>query len=68
TNRNDSHSWIDQTFSPYNLIEENPGKDLPNKILDTVLYSQDRELNDDEAYYMFRELKTFSIVQLVNII
>ncbi|CAF1075879.1 unnamed protein product [Rotaria sordida] len=35
--------------------------------LDTTLYGQDHELNDDKAYYMFRELKTFSIVQLVNI-
>ncbi|CAF2470233.1 unnamed protein product [Rotaria sp. Silwood2] len=66
TNRNDNHSWIDQAFSPYDLIEQNPGKDLSNKVLDTALYGQDHELNDDEADYMFRELKTFSIVQLVN--
>lgn len=65
-NRNDNQTWIDQTFSPYDLIEQNPGKDLSNKILDTTLYGQDEELNDDEADYMFRELKTFSIVQLVN--
>ena len=67
TNRNDSHSWIDPTlYSPYDLIEQNPSKDLSNKILDTALYGQDHELNDDEADYMLRELKTFSIVQLVN--
>ncbi|CAF1591646.1 unnamed protein product [Rotaria magnacalcarata] len=66
TNRNDNHSWIDQAFSPYDLIEQNSGKELSNKPLDTALYGQDHELNDDEADYMFRELKTFSIVQLVN--
>ncbi|CAM4761534.1 unnamed protein product [Rotaria magnacalcarata] len=49
TNRNDNHSWIDQAFSPYDLIEQNSGKELSNKPLDTAL-----------------ELKTFSIVQLVN--
>lgn len=65
-NRNDNQTWIDQTFSPYDLIEQNPRKDLSNKILDTTLYGQDQELNDDEADYMLRELKTFSIVQLVN--
>jgi hypothetical protein len=67
TNRNDNNqSWIDQTFSPYDLIEQNSGKNFSNKILDTALYGQDQELNDDEADYMFRELKTFSLVQLVN--
>ena len=66
TNRNDDHCWIDQSFSPYNLIEQNMGKDLSNKTLYTALHGQDHELKDDEADYMFRELKTFSIVQLVN--
>lgn len=66
TNRNDNNSWIDQAFSPYNLIEQNPSKDLSNKVLDTTLHGQDSEINDDEADYMLRELKTFSIVQLVN--
>ena len=37
-----------------------------NKTLNIALYGQDHELIDDEADYMFRELKTFSIVQLVN--
>lgn len=66
TNRNDNQSWLDPSFSPYDLIEQNPSKVLSNKQLDTALYGQDHELNDDEADYMFRELKTFSIVQLVN--
>ena len=62
-----NQSWIDPTFaSPYNLLEENSSKEFSNKILDTTLHGQDQELNDDEADYMFRELKTFSIVQLVN--
>ena len=53
-------------FHLMTLIEQNAGKDLSNKILDTALDGQDQELNDDEADYMLRELKTFSIVQLVN--
>jgi uncharacterized protein (UPF0332 family) len=60
TNRNDNNqSWIDQTFSPYDLIEQNSGKNFSNKILDTALYGQDQELNDDEADYMLRELNIF---------
>ncbi|UJR30922.1 hypothetical protein I4U23_018432 [Adineta vaga] len=66
TNRNESQSWIDQAFLPYDLVEPNVGKELSNKILDTALNGQDHEINDDEADYMLRELKTFSIVQLVN--
>jgi hypothetical protein len=62
TNRNADHAWIDQAFSPYNLVE----KDFSNKNLNAALHGRDDELTDDEADYMFRELKTFSIVQLVN--
>ncbi|CAF1477298.1 unnamed protein product [Rotaria sordida] len=47
TNRNNNHSWIDQTLSPYGFIEQNHRKHLSNKILDTLLYDQDHELKDD---------------------
>ena len=66
SNRTNNQSWIDPTFLPYDFLDPNSGKELSNKVLDTVLYGQDHELNDDEADYMFRELKTFSLVQLVN--
>ena len=67
TNQNNDPCWINQSFSsPYDLIEQNYEKHLSNKTLDTALYGQDHELNDDEADYMFRELKTLSLVQLVN--
>ncbi|CAF0853990.1 unnamed protein product [Adineta ricciae] len=65
-NRNESQSWIDQAFLPYDYVVQNVEKELSNKKLDTALNGQDHEINDDEADYMFRELKTFSIVQLVN--
>ena len=65
-NRNTNQSWIDQTFLPYDFIDPNSGKEFSNKILETVLHGQDQELNDDESDYMLRELKTFSLVQLVN--
>ncbi|CAF4231169.1 unnamed protein product, partial [Rotaria sp. Silwood2] len=55
--RNDNHSWIAQAFLLYDLIEQNPEKDPSNKILDTALQGQVHKLNDDEACYMFRELK-----------
>ena len=66
TNRNADRAWIDQAFPPFNLDDKNLEKDFSNKNLNTALYGRDDELIDDEADYMFRELKTFSIVQLVN--
>ncbi|CAF2649383.1 unnamed protein product [Rotaria sp. Silwood2] len=42
--QNDNHSWIDQAFSPYDLIEQNSREDLSNKILHTVLYGQVHKL------------------------
>lgn len=65
-NRPANPSWIDQAFSPYELIEPNPGKNFSTKTLDAALDGRDEDLIDDEADYMFRELKTFSLVQLVN--
>ena len=61
-------SWIDQTFSPYDLLEQHqpPGKDFAPKSVLTAMDGRDEDLNDDEAEYMLRELKTFSLVQLVN--
>jgi hypothetical protein len=66
TARQNDQSWIDQAFSPYDLIEQNPSKDFLTKTLATTLDGRDEDLNDDEAEYMLRELKTFSLVQLVN--
>lgn len=66
SNRTSNQSWIDPNFLPNDFLDPNRGKEHSNKILDTVLYGQDQELNDDEADYMLRELKTFSLVQLVN--
>ncbi|CAF4210848.1 unnamed protein product [Rotaria sp. Silwood2] len=40
TNQNDNYSCIDPAFLPYNLIEQNPRKDLSNKMLNTALSGQ----------------------------
>jgi len=62
-----NQSWIDPTYSTsYQYLDVAHGKNFSNPILDKTLTGQDKDLNDDEADYMFKELKTFSIVQLVN--
>lgn len=59
--------WIDPTYSTsYQYLDERHGKNFSNAILDKTLTGQDKDINDDEADYMLKELKTFSIVQLVN--
>lgn len=67
-NRPANASWIDQAFSPYDILDQQqpPNKDLATKTILTALDGRDEDLNDDEAEYMFRELKSLSLVQLVN--
>ncbi|CAF4261795.1 unnamed protein product [Rotaria sp. Silwood2] len=60
TNQNDNHSCIDQALLPYNLIEQNPRKDLSNKILDTALYGQVKKDKYCQAV-MFTATMTSSI-------
>ena len=71
TNRPANASWIEQAFSPYDILEQQqqqppPNKELASKSVLTALDGRDEDLNDDEAEYMFRELKSLSLVQLVN--
>lgn len=64
-------NWINQPWnganvSPYDLIEQKPTAVSSTKFLDAIFSGKDEDLNDDEADYMFRELKTLTVPQLVN--
>ncbi|CAF3146201.1 unnamed protein product [Rotaria sp. Silwood2] len=63
TNQNDNYSCIDPAFLPYNLIEQNPRKDLSNKMLNTALSGQMKKEEHEAVALRRRQVEAEAIRQ-----